>query len=74
MKLVTGLVARLVPLVAGAGVSVAWLHTTIGLFAAVASALYTAFLAGESFFRLLKALEEHRAKKRAKSPRTKSDE
>ena len=73
MRALTMAFARVLPLVAGAGLSVATVHTVVGLLTGIATAIYTTFLAGESGFRLWKAWQAHKEAKRPKSPRTRSE-
>lgn len=74
MRALTMAFARVLPLVAGAGLSVATVHTVVGLLTGIATALYTTFLAVESCYRIRQLREAHKEAKRSKSPRTKSDE
>lgn len=48
MKLIASLAMRLIPAAAGAGFSLANLHTVVGTATAVLTALYTAFITLET--------------------------
>lgn len=62
---------RLAPIAAGAGFTMANVHTLAGVVTGVLTAIYTAFIAIEAALRVAEKLE---ARKRAKgSPRTRSD-